>query len=92
MRVTDLQDLLHFPFPADDDYVTLAGLFYKRLGSVPKIGDTVELEGGRLTVLEMDNHRITLLRFEDTAIGADGVVRLVDDSSAADPAGSAVAS
>jgi len=64
----------------------LAGLFYKKLGSVPRVGDSVMLEGARLTVIEMDNHRITLLKFEDTAIGDDGVVRLVDNSSAADPA------
>ncbi|KFB68411.1 hemolysin family protein [Candidatus Accumulibacter vicinus] len=84
MRVSDLDALLDFPFPTDDDYVTLAGLFYKRHGSVPKVGDTVQLEGGQLTVLEMDNHRITLLKFEDTAVGEDGVVRLVENSSAAD--------
>ncbi|MEF8700611.1 MAG: hemolysin family protein [Candidatus Accumulibacter sp. UW20] len=84
MRVSDLDVLLDFPFPRDDDYVTLAGLFYKRLGSVPNVGDSVELEGGRLTVVEMDNHRITLLKFEDTAVGEDGVVRLVENSSAAD--------
>lgn len=84
MRVSDLDVLLDFPFPTDDDYVTLAGLFYKRHGSVPKVGDTVQLEGGQLTVLEMDNHRITLLKFEDTAVGEDGVVRLVENSSAAD--------
>ena len=84
MRVSDLEALLHFPFPKDDDYVTLAGLFYKSFGSVPKVGDTVQLLGGCLTVLEMDNHRITLLKFEDTAIGEDGVVRLVDSLSAAD--------
>lgn len=86
MRVSDLEGLLDFPFPKDDDYVTLAGLFYKRLGSVPAVGDTVQLEGARLTVLEMDNHRITLLRFEDTALGEDGVLRLVEDTSAGDPA------
>lgn len=84
MRVSDLDTLLDFPFPADDDYVTLAGLVYKKLGSVPHVGDTVDLDGGRLTVLEMDNHRITLLKFEDTAVGEDGVTRLVEDSSAAD--------
>ncbi len=84
MRVSDLDVLLDFPFPADDDYVTLAGLFYKRHGSVPRVGDTVKLDGGQLTVLEMDNHRITLLKFEDTAVGEDGVVRLVENSSAAD--------
>jgi len=85
MRVSDLEGLVDFPFPRDDDYVTLAGLFYKRLGSVPAVGDTVQLEGARLTVLEMDNHRITLLRFEDTAVGEDGVQRLVEDTSAGDP-------
>jgi len=84
MRISDLEALLSFPFPADDDYVTLAGLFYKQFGSVPTVGDTVELLGGRLSVLEMDNHRITLLKFEDTAIGDDGVVRLLENSSAAD--------
>ena len=44
----------------------------------------MKLEGGQLTVLEMDNHRITLLRFEDTAVGEDGVIRLVENSSAPD--------
>jgi hypothetical protein len=75
--------LVGFPFPTDDDYVTLAGLFYKKHGSVPKVGDAVKLDGGQFTVLEMDNHRITLLKFEDTAVGEDGVVRLVESSSAA---------
>jgi len=87
MRVSDLETLLDFPFPKDDDYVTLAGLFYKKQGSVPSLGDSVQLDGARLTVLEMDNHRITLLKFEDTAIGDDGVIRLVDSSSAADVPG-----
>jgi hypothetical protein len=31
----------------------------------------------------MDNHRITLLRFEDTAVAADGTVRLADETSPA---------
>jgi CBS domain containing-hemolysin-like protein len=47
MRIADLDDVIDFPFPEDDDYVTLAGLFYKRFGSVPVVGDTVALDGGR---------------------------------------------
>jgi len=86
IRVTDLEAMLDFPFPVDDDYVTLAGLFYKKLGNVPNVGDSIDLEGGRLTVLEMDNHRITLLKFEDLAVGDDGIIRLVEASSAADAA------
>ena len=84
MRIADLDDVIDFPFPEDDDYVTLAGLFYKRFGSVPVVGDTVALEGGRLTVTEMDNHRITLMHFEDTAIHPDGSVGLADPDSPAD--------
>ena len=84
MRITDLDDVIDFPFPEDDDYVTLAGLFYKRFGSVPVVGDTVQLDGGRLTVTEMDNHRITLVHFEDTAINDDGSVGLADTTSAPD--------
>ncbi len=86
MRIADLEDRVPFPFPEDDDYVTLAGLFYKEFGGVPVVGDTVTIEGGRLTVLEMDNHRITLLRFDDTAVAADGTVGLAESSSPAEPA------
>jgi CBS domain containing-hemolysin-like protein len=85
MRISDLADLVSFPFPEDDDYVTLAGLFYKAFGGVPSVGDVVTLESGRLTVLEMDNHRITLVKFEDTAHQADGSVGLVESTSAPDP-------
>ncbi len=86
MRVVDLERLTGYPFPEGDDYVTLAGLFYQQFGRVPSIGDAVQLPGGRLIVDEMDNHRITLLRFEDTRIDAEGHVRLVDETSPADGA------
>ena len=51
MRISDLVDLVSFPFPEDDDYVTLAGLFYKAFGGVPSVGDVVTLESGRLLSL-----------------------------------------
>ena len=86
MRIADLVDLVSFPFPEDEDYVTLAGLVYKLSGGVPEVGDVVPLESGRLTVLEMDNHRITLVKFEDTAHQADGTVGLSESTSAPDPA------
>jgi hypothetical protein len=34
----------------------------------------------------MDNHRITLVKFEDTAHKADGTVGLAESTSAPDPA------
>ena len=63
VRVTELEPKLNFPFPTGD-YVTLGGLINHRLGRIAEAGDTVELEGGRLEVLEMDLHRITKVRFE----------------------------
>jgi CBS domain containing-hemolysin-like protein len=63
VRVTELEPKLNFPFPTGD-YVTLGGLINHRLERIAQVGDVVELEGGRLEVLEMDLHRITKVRFE----------------------------
>ena len=84
MRVSDLEPLIHYPFPQDAEYVTLAGLIYKQLGRVPKTGESIDIPSARLVVLEMDNHRITKVRFEDLALNDDGSVSLVDEISPAD--------
>ena len=63
VRVTELEPKLNFPFPTGD-YVTLGGVVNHRLGRIAEVGDIVELEGGRLEVLEKDGHRITKVRFE----------------------------
>ena len=68
----------------DAEYVTLAGMIYKQLGRVPKIGEVIEIPSARLVVLEMDRHRITRVRFEDIALHDDGSIRLVEDDSPAD--------
>ena len=84
MRVSDLEPLIHYPFPLDAEYVTLAGLIYKQLGRVPKTGESIDIPSARLVVLEMDNHRITKVRFEDLALNDDGSVSLANDNSPAD--------
>jgi CBS domain containing-hemolysin-like protein len=70
VRVTELEPKLNFPFPTGD-YVTLGGLINHRLGRIAEVGDIVDLQGGRLEVLEMDLHRITKVRFE-FRVSADG--------------------
>lgn len=47
-------------------YDTIAGFVLDRLGRIPKVGDTVEEDGVRLTVVEMDGLRISRLRIERT--------------------------
>jgi CBS domain containing-hemolysin-like protein len=63
VRVTELEPKLNFPFPTGD-YVTLGGLIHHSLGRIAGVDDVVHLEGAELTVLEMDNHRITKVLFE----------------------------
>lgn len=84
MRVSELEPLINYPFPRDGDYVTLAGLIYKLLGRVPEIGEAVDIPSARLVVLEMDNHRITRVRFEDLALDDEGRVTLAESKSPPD--------
>ncbi|HHH38196.1 MAG TPA: HlyC/CorC family transporter [Sedimenticola sp.] len=83
IRVSDLEPLVNFPFP-EGDYVTLGGLIYQQLGHIPAVGDEVPLDGGRLEVREMDNHRITKVLFQDLALAEDGSVRLAEEVSPED--------
>lgn len=43
----------------DGDYETVAGFVIARLGRVPVLGDTVEVDGSVLEVVEVAGHRIT---------------------------------
>jgi putative hemolysin len=56
----DLEELNEvFSLSLDDSECdTLAGLIMMELDSIPKVGDTVELEGWRMTVTEMEGHRV----------------------------------
>ena len=42
-------------------YETVAGYVLAELGRLPEVGDAVEVEGRRLTVLELDGRRIARL-------------------------------
>ncbi len=79
IRVAELSEEIAFPFPESEDYVTLGGLIYTRLGRVPEVGDRIELDGGRLEVIEMDKHRISLVKFQDLALDERGRTRLADE-------------
>jgi putative hemolysin len=42
-------------------YETVAGFVLAELGRLPEVGDTIEVEGRRITVLELDGRRIARL-------------------------------
>jgi putative hemolysin len=43
---------------------TLAGFLLMRLGHIPNEGESIDFEGRRLTVVEMDARRIARVRVE----------------------------
>jgi gliding motility-associated protein GldE len=62
-NVEDLNDELKIKLPLED-YETLSGLIFSELGKVPEGGEVVELEGVKLIVEEVAEHRILKVRVE----------------------------
>jgi putative hemolysin len=52
------------PIPESDEYDTVAGFMLERLGSVPKGGEVVQVDGWRLTVVDVERHRISKVKIE----------------------------
>ncbi|HKS49078.1 MAG TPA: hemolysin family protein [Amycolatopsis sp.] len=60
LRADEIAEITGFRMP-EGDYETIAGLVLERLGRLPIAGDSVEIDGWRLTVMTMDRHRIAEL-------------------------------
>ncbi|QFR94443.1 hemolysin family protein [Streptomyces tsukubensis] len=54
----------------DGPYETVAGLLAALLGRIPEPGDTVRVDGWRLTVLGVDHHRAERVRITEPTPGA----------------------
>jgi CBS domain containing-hemolysin-like protein len=61
MRLVDFNNLTHFGLE-DPRMTTIAGIAFRHLDGLPKVGDVVAIEDLELSVLEMDAHRIARLR------------------------------
>lgn len=59
--LSKLNDILKTKIP-DDDFDTIGGLIFGRLGRVPVVGDSVEYEGWLFSIEEMDGRRIQTVR------------------------------
>ena len=53
--------------PDDGAYETVAGFMMSALGRIPKTGDEVEIEDGKLRVERMDGRRVDRVRFTPTS-------------------------
>ncbi|GLY67670.1 hemolysin family protein [Amycolatopsis taiwanensis] len=60
LRADEVTDLTGFRMP-EGDYETIAGLVLEQLGRIPVTGDSVDVDGWRLTVMTMDRHRVAEL-------------------------------
>lgn len=57
LRDDQVSDVSDFTLP-EGPYDTLGGLVMQRLGRVPRRGDTTDVDGWRLSVLEVDGRRV----------------------------------
>ena len=81
MRVSDLELTLNFPFPRGPGYVTLGGLVFDRLGRMPEVGDVVDLDNGRIQVMEIEDMRVRRVLFQIRALDEAGNWCLADEES-----------
>ena len=63
-RIRDLEGEYGIVVPSGAGFETLAGFLLLRLGEIPRSGESVEFQGRRYTVLEMDRNRIARVRIE----------------------------
>ncbi len=61
LNLDDFADQTGVQLP-EGPYETVAGFVVASLGRMPRVGDTVEVEGGRLEVLALDGRRASLIR------------------------------
>ncbi len=64
VTIRDLEAQYGIELPTNAGFETLAGFLLFRLGYIPKAGDSVEDEGRRFIILEMDHNRIARVRIE----------------------------
>ena len=71
-RIRDMETEYGIEIPSDAGFETLAGFLLFRLGEIPRVGEAVEYQGRRYTVLEMERNRIARVRVEKIAEPAPG--------------------
>jgi len=64
VNLRDLETQMQWDLPREGGVETLAGFLLMRLGHIPQAGESVDFEGRRLTVVEMDGRRIGKVRVE----------------------------
>jgi CBS domain containing-hemolysin-like protein len=61
--ISEVNDILYAKFPVEEAH-TIGGLIISRLRHIPTVGDEVEEQGYRLSVLEADERSVIKVRAE----------------------------
>jgi putative hemolysin len=75
VNLRDLETQMNWHLPRSGGVETLAGFLLTRLGKIPTGEETVDFEGRRFTVVEMNDHRISQVRVERLENSAQGAVQ-----------------
>ena len=67
-RIRDLESEYGIEIANEGEFETLAGFVLFQRGEIPKPGESVEYQGRRYTVLEMDRNRVARVRVEKIAV------------------------
>ena len=83
MKLTDFNNLTNFGID-DPRMTTIEGVAFRHLDRLPKVGDDVNVEGVRITVLEMEAHRIARVRVARGQVALEREEEEASDDAAGD--------
>lgn len=63
-HIDEVNEQLGISLPEERDYDTLGGFVFNELGRVPKVGESVEWQNVRITVLDVTRRRVERLRVD----------------------------
>lgn len=64
VHVDDINELLELNLPEGEDYETIGGLVFSKLGAIPPAGKELTHANCKITILEAEDRRIKRLRIE----------------------------
>ncbi len=65
VEIDTFNDELDLELPEDEDYDTIGGFVFSRLGHIPEVGESFEFEGLIFTVTEAERTKVTRVRVEN---------------------------
>ncbi|HEY7209690.1 MAG TPA: hemolysin family protein [Bryobacteraceae bacterium] len=69
--IRDLETRYHITLPAEAGFETLAGFLLFQFGYIPKVKDSIDYNGHRFTIMQMDRNRIATVLIEKSEAEQD---------------------